>query len=326
MITPSFRWTGTFGGGVTSLRRQDAVSDHILTSKDVLIRVQACGLCHADMLMLEGKYQSNPQTERYIPGSEIAGFIVQSSAESPFAEGDRVVAASWLGGAATYAVVPEQRIARLPDNIPFDIAASMVFNYSTAQSVIRQAGIHSGQSILVTGAGGGLGTALINTLNWLGCDVVAHVHRDAAIPMVRSFEPRLILRSDEDLSTSKRTFDVVIDSVGGLLPRSLDLLRRGGSYVVLGYAGSRSVDRLRTSELIYRNITMVGVAWDIETDTDPLSFPDSFEIFTRMHRDGLKEPACVRFDISNCGLSKAITAIRDGSLVGKAVLVGFPRP
>jgi NADPH2:quinone reductase len=141
----------------------------------VLIRVRAAGVSFPELLQTRGLYQMAPPLP-FIPGSEVAGEVVTAPDDSSFAAGDRVAALTVLGGFAEYAVAKADLTFPLPNGLSFEQAAGFGLNYLTAYfALVERGGMRAGESVLVHGAAGGVGTAAIQVARALGAGRIVAV-------------------------------------------------------------------------------------------------------------------------------------------------------
>jgi len=213
----------------------------------VVIRAEAIGVNFADVWVRLGGGGDAPVT----PGIEVAG-TVTASGSGAFAPGDRVVGTPFYtrGTYAQEVAVPEKLVFRVPDDIPFDLAAALPLNYLTAYSAVRRtARVQSDDRVLVTAAAGGVGLASVQLAVDAGAEVVAaasepkhdFLRRQGVAAVVDSRSPRFV---DDVKTVSGGGVDVVVDGVGedGFRP-SLDCLRHGGRVVAYGFtAGVQGKD------------------------------------------------------------------------------------
>ena len=141
----------------------------------VLIRVHAAGVAFPEVLQSRGLYQMKPDLP-FTPGAEIAGEIIAAPEGSGFAPGDRVAALCLLGGFAEEAVAPLETTFALPDAMTYEQGASIIFNYGTAYfALIERGHLQAGETVLVQGAAGGIGTAAIQVAKAFGAGRVIAV-------------------------------------------------------------------------------------------------------------------------------------------------------
>src|SRR3954470_5835994 len=152
----------------------------------VTIDVRAAGVCFPDLLMSRGRYQLRPQLPAVL-GSEVAGTVRSAPPGHDLAPGDRVWATVELGGFAEVVAAPADRVFRLPDGLTFEEGASLGVNYVTAVFALRRrAALTAGETVLVLGAAGGLGTATVGVARALGARVLAIVSVPAKVDTARA--------------------------------------------------------------------------------------------------------------------------------------------
>jgi NADPH2:quinone reductase len=207
----------------------------------VVIDVRAAGVAFPDLLLSRGRYQLKPELP-FVPGGEVAGTVVEATAE--FSPGDRVAAMTILGGFAERAVAPAALCFRLPAALDFPAGAALVLNYHTALFALQTRGrLVAGETVLVHGAAGGVGTAALQVARALGARTIAVVSSDAKERVARDAGAEAVVRSDGPWKDDAREWsgggvDLVLDPVGGdRFTDSLRSLREGGRAVVVGFAG-----------------------------------------------------------------------------------------
>ena len=252
-------------GGPRSLRLEDvpepAVGDGV-----VLIEVHAAGAGFVDWLITRGEYQIKPDLP-FIPGSEIAGVVLEAPEGSALAPGDRVAATTPVGGSAEVAIAPAFITLPIPDALGFDVAAAMVINYQTAHlGLIRRGRLRPGEAVLVHGAAGGVGIAAIQVAKAAGAGTVIalgssderrRVATQAGADIV--LDPAGDWVADVRAATGGRGADVVVDPVGGeRFDRSLRCTAPEGRILVIGFAGG-TIPTLPVNQVLLRSIDIVGV-------------------------------------------------------------------
>lgn len=252
----------------------------------VLIEVAAAGANYVDGLFLHGRYQIKPPLP-FVPGGEIAGTVkaLGPGVEGP-AVGSRVVALCGFGGFAEQVAVPAAAAVPIPDVLDFPRAATFTQSYCTGLYALRnRAGLREGETVLVLGAGGGVGLAAVQIAKALGARVLAGAStaekRDAALT---AGADAVVDTSSEDVKTAARAFseggvDVVYDPVGGKSADSaLRSLRDYGRYAVIGFTGG--IPSIPLNQVLLRNRSVVGVDWAIWSMTLP-------EQQAALHREAL---------------------------------------
>ncbi|MGH9008362.1 MAG: NADPH:quinone oxidoreductase family protein [Acidimicrobiia bacterium] len=234
--------------------------------RSALIEVHAAGVSFADMLITRGLYQLKPPLP-FIPGLEVAGVVRQAPTGSGFAAGDRVAAFMFGGAFAEEAAADPAHMVPLPDSLAFPEAAGFVVNYQTAWlTLVRRARLEPGQQVLVQGAGGGLGVAVIQVARALGARVIGLTAGPAKAAMAEAAGADLVIDAGDGWAERVRAasdggVDIVVDPVGSdRFDDSLRLLRPDGRLVVVGFAGG-DIPQVKTNRLLLRNVGVLGAAW-----------------------------------------------------------------
>lgn len=235
----------------------------------VVVRVDAAGVNFVDALFIAGQYQIKPPLP-FVPGSEIAG-TVESVGEgvTRVAPGDRVFAGIGMGAFATHALVAEGALSALPTTLDAPRGATFTQSYCTALFALRErAGLRPGETVLVLGAGGGVGLAAVDVATALGAEAIGAASSEEKRAAARAMGARDVIDPGrEDLKTRARELtggagvDLVYDPVGGTLAEpALRALGDGGRFVVIGFA-SGAIPSLPLNQVLLRNRTVVGVDW-----------------------------------------------------------------
>ena len=228
----------------------------------VLIRVKAAGVAFPEVLQTRGQYQMKPPLP-FIPGAEVAGEVISAPEGSEFSAGDRVAALPLLGGFAEVVAAEEQHVFPLPDSVSFEAGASVIFNYGTAYfGLIERGNLQPGESVLVHGAAGGIGTASIQVAKAFGAGrVVAVVSTDVkgGAAVAAGADEYVLADGFKDALGAK--VDIVVDPVGGdRFTDSLRSLAEGGRLLVIGFTGG-SIPEVKVNRLLLNNIATIGVGW-----------------------------------------------------------------
>lgn len=245
----------------------EPAAEHPLTpGSGVLIDVYAAGVSFPEVLQTRGLYQLKPELP-FVPGSEVAGIVREATADTGFSPGDRVSAVCMLGGFAETAVAPGHLTFKLPDELDFAEGAGLTFNYHTAYfALVTRGRLAAGETVIVHGAAGGIGTATLQVAGGLGARTIAVVSTAAKGQVARDAgADEVVLLSatwrDEVKELSGGGVDIVIDPVGGdRFTDSLRCLAPGGRLVVVGFTGG-SIPEVKVNRLLLGNTEVIGAGW-----------------------------------------------------------------
>lgn len=233
-------------------------------SGEVRVRVQAAGINFPDALMIEGKYQGNPDPP-FVPGSEIAGFV-EASRDEEFKPGDRVFGLTSLNGFAQRVCVPARRLQHAPPAMTFEQAAAFPLAYgAAAHALFDRARLKVNETVLILGAGGGVGLAATEIAKRAGARVLAVDLDQARAETAKArgadaAAPAGDLRGAAD-AFSNGGVDVILDAVGGELGETaVRMLAWRGRYLVFGFA-SGAVPKIRSNLLLLKGAEAIGVYW-----------------------------------------------------------------
>jgi NADPH2:quinone reductase len=256
---------------ITSLAGPAAVElvevDEPATDPDsVLIDVHVAGVTFPDVLQSRGEYQLKPALP-FIPGSEVAGVVRVAPAGSGLQPGQRVAAFPGFGGFAEVVAAPPVMVFPLPDSVSFEAAAALPMNYLTMHfGLVRRGRLQAGETVLVQGAAGGVGTAAVQLASALGATVIAVVSTEEKRATAKEAGAHEVVLADgfrdavKDL-TSGRGVDLIVDPVGGdRFTDSLRSLAREGRLLVIGFTGGE-IPQVKVNRLLLNNISVVGVGW-----------------------------------------------------------------
>lgn len=284
------------------------------------VEVHAAGISFPDLLMTRGEYQYKPEPP-FILGSEPAGVVVEAPEGSGFEEGDRVAAMTLGGSFAERAPVMPQMAFKLPDELSFEEGAAYVLNYHTAHfGLLRRAKLQEGETVLVHGAAGGVGTATIQVAKAVGARVIAVVSTDEKEKVARDAGADEVVRSEGFRDQLDAPVDVVFDPVGG--DRFLDSIRSlgdEGRIVVIGFTEG-SIPEVKVNRLLLRNVSVVGAGWGAFAIPRPDYAREVAADLDRMVREGHVKPI-VGKTYSFEEIPQALKDIDERRALGKLVLV-----
>jgi NADPH2:quinone reductase len=240
----------------------------------VLVEVRAAGVNFPDVLQTKGLYQYKPDLP-FTLGSEVTGVVRDAPDGSPLRAGDRVAAFASTGAFAEVAAVQADHVLPLPDEVSFAKGACLPMNYLTAHFALLVRGhLRKGQTVLVHGAAGGVGTACVQLAAALGARVVAVVSTEekaAAARAVGAHETVLAegFRDAVKELTGGAGVDLVVDPVGGdRFTDSLRSLAPEGRLLVVGFTGG-DIPTVKVNRLLLNNVDAVGVGWGAWAATHP---------------------------------------------------------
>ncbi len=292
---------------------------------ELLIDVAAAGVSFPDVLMTRGLYQMKPPLP-FVPGIEVAGTVRQAPAGSGFSAGDRVMAVTMLGGFAEAAVAPASLTCLLPERFSFEQGAGFLLNYHTVHfALTSRVAVQPGETMVVHGAGGGIGTAAIQVGRGLRAEVVAVTSSAEKADVARRAGAQAVVDSGGDWAAELRALnggkgaDVIFDPVGGdRFDESLRCLAPGGRLAVVGFTEGR-IPTVAVNRLLLRNISVVGVAWGAWLGTDPGLFAQTASGLQPMIASGDVDPVVgATFPLEDA--SSALRLIDERRATGKVVL------
>lgn len=315
-------------GPSESLSFEEVGDPPVPAAGQVLIRVAAAGVNFLDTLIIEGKYQVRPPTP-FSPGAEVAGVIAAlGSGVSGFAVGERVLAITGHGGFAEYVAVDVSgRVLHLPDTMDFATAAGFGIAYGTSLYALRERGhLRAGETLLVLGAGGGVGITACEIGAVLGARVIAAASTAEKLESaVRAGASLTINYREESLKarvkalTGDAGVDVLYDPVGGdLFDEALRLVGWNGRIVVIGFASGR-IPQVPANLLLLKGISAIGIRLGGFREREPAAHQRMFEDLFRWHAEGKLHPRIsVRAPLAQAARILASVARRE--VLGKAVL------
>lgn len=292
---------------------------------EVLLRIAACGLNHADLLMIEGRYQERPALPIAL-GMEVSGEVVATGAGvSDLRPGQRVAVFAPCGGLAEYGVFPAAHCLALPEALPHPEAAALQIGYGTSHLALRhRARLTAGETLFVTGAAGGVGLTAVEIGHRLGARVIASARGAARLEVARA------AGADEVIDTTTCTdlraeldalggVDVVYDTVGGAdFMAALRACKPEGRLIPIGFAGGE-VPQIPANLLLVRNLDVIGLYWAGYMRFRPEALRDSLAELVGWHAaGGLKPHIGARLPLSRA--PEALGLLRDRTVTGKIVV------
>jgi acryloyl-coenzyme A reductase len=334
-------------GGADVLKLQ-SVTDPVAAPRDVVIKVESCGVCFHDIVTRNGTLKRGVKMP-LIPGHEIAGTVVDVGREvRGFRIGDRVATVQryhicgacsrcrtgreascgerkflgdWglVGGYAEYVAVEDDNVALVPDGVPLDQASIVACTVGTIFNGMRDVGnVTAGETVLITGSGGGLGMHAVQFARLQGAHVIAQTTSPRKVDLLRALGAHHVVVHDrgEDFSnqvrklTSGNGVDVVVDNVGSLIFQPIRRsLAVGGRWILIGQLTGDFVP-FNPAQLFLKNISMLSVS-----STSRFQLQQSLELVAR---GAIKPMVSQRLPLADARL--AHTMVEKGEVAGRIVL------
>jgi NADPH2:quinone reductase len=291
---------------------------------EILIDVAYAGVTFPELLQSRGQYQMRPALP-YIMGSEVSGVVRElGEGVTGLNIGDRVVGVANTGAYAESVIVPATSVLPLPEAVSLTAGAGMPMNLLTADFALRVRGrLEPGQTVLIHGAAGGLGSALVQVAGAYGGEVVAVVSTEEKAETVRSVGASHVVFAERFKDTVKDLFpdgvDLVADPVGGdRFTDSLRTLKTFGTLLVLGFTAG-SIPEVKVNRLLLGNISVAGVGWGAALAGRPDSVAAQWETLWPYLSSGTLDPA-IHAVLPLARAQEALELIDSRSVRGKVVL------
>jgi NADPH2:quinone reductase len=258
------------------------------------VRIRACGLNFADLLMQKGTYQDTPEAP-FTLGMEVAGDVVEvADPGSGFVPGDRVMVYCGHGGLAEEGVFDAARAVHMPDAMGFEQAAAFPIAYTTAHiALAHRAGLAPGETLLVTGAAGGVGLTAVEIGKLMGARVIAQARGADKLEVAGRAGADDLVDASEDLRAGVRDLggaDVVYDTVGGdVFTAAFRATNPDGRILPIGFA-SGEVPQIPANHLLVKNLTVLGFYVGAYLTLRPDVFRESLETLLGWYGAGRLDP------------------------------------
>ena len=294
---------------------------------EIVVAVDSASVSFVDCLMSRGGYQVRPPLP-YVPGTDAAGVVVACGEDvREFRPGDRVACGNWYGAFAERMVAKATGSAHLPDDVDFETGSAILQTYGTAwYALVERAVLRAGETLLVTGAAGGVGLACVELAKVLGARVIAVVGSPGKSKAVRERGADEVvdlqseyLRGRVNELTANEGVDVCIDNVGGARLATLaTVMRWNGRLLPVGFAGG-DIPALDMNVPLMRNYSIVGANTGAWGERFPLERKRAIDRIMTLVADGRLQPRIDRvLPLERYG--EAIAAITDRSAQGRMVL------
>jgi len=271
----------------------EEIDEPVIGDDDVLVDVRAAALNFPDVLMIEGKYQSQPPFP-FSPGGEFSG-VVRSVGKrvTSLEPGVGVFGGGGSGAFVERIAAPAQRLRRIPKGMSFEQAAGISTTYGTSYHALKQrADLQPGESLLVLGAAGGVGLAAVELGKAMGARVIAAASTDEKLDVARrAGADHLINYSDGELKekvkalTNGRGVDVIYDPVGGdLFDQCMRCINWRGRVLVVGFVGGY-IPKVPINLILLKGCQVVGVFYGSFAAREPAlndrNFREILDLFER---------------------------------------------
>ena len=307
--------------------RIGTLPDPVPRAGEALIEIFAAGVNFPDVLMVAGKYQSQPPRP-FAPGLEVGGVVRAVGAGiDDLRPGDRVMASTGYGGFAEYAAVPRRAIRPVPPQMSLVTAAAMGVTYGTSYYALRQrADLQPGETLLVTGAAGGVGLAAVELGKAMGARVFAAASNSTKLAAAQAAGADELIdysggevRDQLKRLTAGAGVDVIYDPVGG--PLSDQLVRSlawNGRLLIVGFVGG-DIPRIPTNLLLLKGAQAMGVFYGSFSARDPARVEENFQQMFRWHGAGRIKPLVSQvFAMED--YAAALNALARREVIGKVVV------
>jgi NADPH2:quinone reductase len=321
-------------GGPETLRLED-VPDPIAGPGEVRVAVRACAVNFPDLLIIQDLYQFKPPRP-FSPGAELAGVVdAVGAGVEHLRAGDRVMLSPARSGMAEKAVGPARHCWKIPDAMPFDEAASLLMTYGTSQHALQdRAQLRSGETLLVLGAGGGVGLAAVELGKAMGARVVAAASSAEKLALARErgaaecvqYPPGPLDKSAARALTDRfkaacqpEGAQVIYDGVGGdYTEAALRAIAWQGRHLIVGFPAG--IPKLPLNLPLLKSCQIVGVFWGDFTARFPAQHAANVAALMALYRDGRIRPAVTeRFPLARGG--EAIARLGTREARGKVVVM-----
>lgn len=323
-------------GGPEKLVVND-VADPEIAEDHIIIEVKSASVNFPDVLMIQGLYQFQPPLP-FIPGGESAGVVIEiGDGVEGFNIGDKVFAATGVGGICEKILAHKNNVRPIPENMDFEIAAALSVTYGTSIYALKQrSNLKAGETLLVLGASGGVGLATVQLGKAMGARVIAAASTQEKVDICIEngadegfVYPSGNLDRDQQKELSNKIKEltgglgpnVIYDPVGGTYAEPcLRSIAWDGRYLVIGFAaGADQIPKMPLNLTLLKGCQIVGVFWGAWTGMFPAENQKNFEELFEMYKDGKINPApSDKFTLETS--AEAIAHLKDRKAKGKVVI------
>jgi NADPH2:quinone reductase len=298
------------------------VADPEPRADEVMGEVHRVGISFPDLLLSKGQYQLRPEPP-FTLGVDFAGTVV--SGPEGYTAGERVAGVLPYGGAAELVVAPPMSVFSLPDDVSYDEGAALPMNYLTAHfALVERGGLEEGETVVVHGAAGGVGTATIQVAKGFGARVIAvtSTEEKAAFARAAGADEAVLLDGFKDAVrelTGGEGADVVLDVVGGdVFTDSLRSLATQGRLLVVGFTAG-AIPAVKLNRLLLNNVDVRGVGWGAYAMVRPGYMHEQWDALAPLLASGvLRPPIGASYALEDFG--RALADMDARRTLGKSVV------
>ncbi|WP_171173771.1 NADPH:quinone oxidoreductase family protein [Ruegeria sp. HKCCD8929] len=289
----------------------------------VRVAIRACGLNFADLLMQKGTYQDTPAAP-FTLGMEIAGIVDKPGTNvRNLKPGDRIAVYSGQGGLADYGVFDADRAIPLPDTMTFEDAAAFQIAYGTSHIALEhRARLQPGETLLVTGAAGGVGLTAVEIGKLMGATVIAQARGEDKLAVAKAAGADHLIDASEDLRARVKELggaDVVYDAIGGaVFNAAFRATNPEGRLLPIGFAGGE-VPQIPANHLLVKNLTVIGFYIGGYLKFRPEIVRDSFRTLFAWHAEGRIKPH-VSHTLPLDRVAEGMQLLKERKSTGKVVI------
>jgi NADPH2:quinone reductase len=295
---------------------------------EVRVAIKAASLNFPDLLIVQGKYQMKPPLP-FVPGAEFAG-VVEAVGEGVkhLAVGSSVAGFAGTGGFGTHTIAPAAVLMPLPPAFSFEDGAAFLCTYGTTyHGLIDRAQLKAGETVLVLGAAGGVGTAAIQIAKAAGAKVIAAASSDDKLALCKTLgADEVINYSTQNLRDELKTLtggkgpDVVYDPVGGdFTEAAFRSIAWRGRYLVIGFANGQ-IPSLPLNLTLLKGASVMGVFWGEFAKREPQNNAASLMQLAAWYMEGKIKPL-IEHKLPMSQIKEAFTLMGSRQVRGKLVLV-----
>lgn len=289
----------------------------------IRIDIKACGLNFADLLMQKGTYQDTPDAP-FTLGMEVAGVVnAIGSNVHQVSIGDRIAVYSGQGGLAEQGVFDANRSVPLPDAMSFEDAAAFQIAYGTSHMALdHRARLQPGETLLVTGAAGGVGLSAVAIGKLMGARVIAHARGEDKLAVAKAAGADHLIEDSEDLRTRVKELggaDVVYDAIGGdVFKAAFRATNPEGRLLPIGFAGG-DVPQIPANHLLVKNLTVIGFYIGGYLNFRPDVVRNSFQTLIDWYLEGKVKPH-ISHVLPLDRVTEGMQLLKDRKSTGKVII------